>query len=84
MKNAASVVKMNKHRRAVCVSAPGARSHNDEKITDILYRLSKEKSCDLFAKVKNRFDKIIKEIFINIMIFDCIWPELIEKTVMNA
>lgn len=30
------------------------------------------------------FDKIIKEIFINIMIFDCIWPELIEKTVMNA
>lgn len=62
IKNAASVVKMNKHRRAVCVSAPGARSHNDEKITDILYRLSKEKSCDLFAKVKNRFDKIIKDL----------------------
>ena len=30
------------------------------------------------------FDKTIKENFINIMIFDCIWPELIEKNVMNA
>lgn len=62
MKNAALVVEMNKNRRAVCVSAPGARSINDEKITDILYRLSKEKSCDMFDKVKNRFDKIIKEL----------------------
>ena len=62
MKNAASVVKMNDCRRAVCVSAPGARSNNDEKITDILYRLSKDKSFDLFDKIKNRFDKIINDL----------------------
>ena len=66
MKKAAEIVLADADRRVVVVSAPGKRSPEDEKITDLLYRCYEEaddvkKAC-LFEKIRERFDGIISDL----------------------
>ena len=63
MKKAAEIVRSDRERRVVTVSAPGKRFPQDDKITDLLYRMDRaetaEKRNEIFALIKNRFDGII-------------------------
>ena len=66
MKKAAEIVLADAARRIVVVSAPGKCSHEDEKITDLLYRCYEETDesarAQLFARVRARFDGIIADL----------------------
>ncbi len=67
IKNVAAIVKSDKDRRYVVVSAPGKRFSNDIKVTDLLYQCQKEVeetgSCKkTFAQIRERFINIAKEL----------------------
>lgn len=66
MKKAAEIVRSDKERRIVAVSAPGKRFSRDDKITDLLYRMdkaqTKEKRNEIFSLIKDRFDGIVAEL----------------------
>lgn len=67
IKNVAEIVKSDKSRRYVVVSAPGKRFSNDIKVTDLLYQCQKEVeetgACkEAFAKIRERFENIVKEL----------------------
>ena len=66
MKKAAEIVRSDKERRVVAVSAPGKRFSRDDKITDLLYRMDKaeteEKRNAIFSLIRGRFDSIIAEL----------------------
>lgn len=67
IKRVAEIVKAQKERKYVVVSAPGKRFSDDIKITDLLYTCYKESvekgDCsETFAKIKNRFITIVKEL----------------------
>ena len=66
MKKAAEIVRSDKERRVVAVSAPGKRFSRDDKITDLLYRMDKaenqEKREEIFSLIRERFDSIIREL----------------------
>ena len=63
MKKAAEIVRSDKERRVIAVSAPGKRFSRDDKITDLLYRMDKaettEKRNEIFSLIRGRFDEII-------------------------
>ena len=63
----ADIVKSDKDRRYVVVSAPGKRFSNDVKVTDMLYECEREAeetgSCEAaFSKVRQRFENIVAEL----------------------
>lgn len=65
------IVKGDKERRFVIVSAPGKRFSEDIKITDMLYQCAKmaqeEGNCHrLFAIIRERFSEIVKELNIDL------------------
>lgn len=65
--NVAQIIKSDRDRRYVVVSAPGKRFSNDIKVTDLLYQCQKEVeetgSCKTaFAKIRERFENIVKEL----------------------
>ena len=70
MKKAAEIVRSDKERRIITVSAPGKRFPQDEKITDLLYRTdeakTKEKREEIFSVIRERLDRIIKELGLNL------------------
>ena len=71
MKQVAEIVKADKKRRYVVVSAPGKRFKSDIKITDILYQCYeevKEKgNCkNSFKVIRERFSEIVKELGIEL------------------
>lgn len=60
------IVDADSERRVVIVSAPGKRTSDDNKITDLLYickaHLKYNASCDdIFAKIRDRYTQIKKE-----------------------
>ena len=63
MKKAAEIVRSDKERRVIAVSAPGKRFSRDDKITDLLYRMDKaettEKRNEIFSLICGRFDESI-------------------------
>lgn len=67
----ADIVKADKKRKYVVVSAPGKRNSADVKVTDALYACYREKAekgnCDeTFAVIEKRFLDIEKELEINV------------------
>ena len=73
MRQAAEIVKADPRRRYIVVSAPGKRSAEDEKITDLLYACHAEAaetgSCAAsFAPVRERFVSLVRELALDIPI----------------
>jgi len=64
MINAANIVKEDGAANAVVVSAPGKRTADDEKVTDVLYRICKFPSerDALIERLKRRFDDIMNDV----------------------
>lgn len=66
MRKAEKIVRADGDRRIIVVSAPGKRSPDDEKITDLLYRCYDETSPaafeELFRRICRRFDDMIAEL----------------------
>ncbi|MFK7898603.1 MAG: aspartate kinase [Myxococcota bacterium] len=62
-----AIVKSSADRRFVVPSAPGKRTPDDEKITDLLYRSEAEAAAgksfdDLFGRISERFETIIRDL----------------------
>jgi len=60
-RQAAAIIKAEKERRYVVVSAPGKRFEKDDKITDLLLELPKADAAEretLLQKIRDRFDEI--------------------------
>ncbi len=66
MRKAAAIVQSDTARQVVVVSAPGKRSPNDIKITDLLYECfgakEEEKREALFSEIRFRIDEMVKEL----------------------
>ncbi len=66
MKKAAEIVHADPKRKAIIVSAPGKRTPEDEKITDLFIRAERTKSEQereaIFSVIQNRFDGMIHEL----------------------
>lgn len=63
------IIKSDKSRKYVVVSAPGKRNVEDLKVTDLLYQAFNERFDDrqpAFEKVKERFVNLVKELQIDI------------------
>ena len=63
-KQVASIIKADPSRRYVVASAPGKRSGDDEKVTDMLYNCynmikNREDISDYYQKIVNRYTEII-------------------------
>ena len=66
-RKAAAVIKAEPERRYVVASAPGKRSSDDIKVTDMLYDCYKlvkqDKDIDeAFEKIEERYNEIIKDL----------------------
>ena len=64
-KKVAQIIKAEKERKYVVVSAPGKRHNKDEKITDLLYQcyelsVKNQDISPVFVKIINRYNEIIK------------------------
>ena len=74
MKKAAEIVQSDKERRIITVSAPGKRFPQDEKITDLLYRMNsakeKEEKEKIFSVIQNRLDSIISDLGLQLDFFE--------------
>ncbi len=68
MKKAAEIVRADKERQIIVVSAPGKRMRDDEKITDMLFRMQKTndiaKRKEIFHAVAERFDSMIEALLL--------------------
>ena len=66
MRKAAEIVRSDTERRIVTVSAPGKRFPQDDKITDLLYRMDRakttEKRKELFSRIRERFDSLLSDL----------------------
>ncbi len=64
MQKAAEIVRADPTREIVVVSAPGKRTANDEKITDMLFRMNQaeknEERKAIFHRICNRLDAMIE------------------------
>ena len=61
------IIRSDPARRYVVPSAPGKRDDGDSKVTDMLYTCYEAASkgqdiCEIFDKIKNRYDEIIREL----------------------
>ena len=70
IKKAAEIVQSDKERRIITVSAPGKRFPQDEKITDLLYRMDEAKTKEereaVFSVIRARLNEIIRELHLNL------------------
>ena len=66
IRNAAEIIRSNPERRFVVVSAPGKRSPEDIKITDLLIRFQTSGDPRDFAPIEERFEEIIRELGIEL------------------
>ena len=66
IRNAAEIIRANPERRFVVVSAPGKRSPEDIKITDLLIRFQTSGDPKDFAPIEERFEEIIRELGIDL------------------
>ena len=68
MKKAAEIVRADKDRRVIVVSAPGKRTPKDDKITDLLIHADNTKSEKereaIFSVIQTRFDEMIQSLHI--------------------
>ena len=66
MQKAAEIVRADPTREIVVVSAPGKRTANDEKMTDMLFRMNQaeksEERKDIFKRICARLDAMIEEL----------------------
>ena len=67
----AEIVKSDPSRRYVVASAPGKRSSNDTKVTDLLYKCyelayNEEDITDVFEEIKQRYNDIIADLGIEL------------------
>ena len=67
----AKIVKEDPTRRYVVASAPGKRSKDDIKVTDMLYKCyelasNEEDITEIFDQIKARYDEIIKDLGIDL------------------
>ena len=67
----AKIVKEDPTRRYVVASAPGKRSKEDTKVTDMLYKCyelasNEEDITDIFNQITKRYDEIIKDLGIDL------------------
>ena len=67
----AQIVKSDPSRRYVVASAPGKRSSNDTKVTDLLYKCyelayNEEDITDVFEEIKQRYNDIIADLGIEL------------------
>ena len=65
-----NIIRADENRRYVVPSAPGKRFSDDEKITDMLYKLQSLASAgqsidEVYGKIKDRFDGIISDLGMN-------------------
>ena len=65
-----AIIKQNQHRRYVVVSAPGKRSSDDIKVTDLLYRcynaaVKGEDFEPALGQIRERFAEIIRDLELN-------------------
>ncbi len=70
IRKAAEIIKSNPERRYIVVSAPGKRSVDDIKITDMLYTLHKkfmshEDFSETLANIRERYAEIVRELNID-------------------
>ena len=67
IRHACNIMKADPERRFMIVSAPGKRYADDEKVTDLLYRIYEEKDSreDLLDHVFERFAGIVQELGID-------------------
>ncbi|MEW5693906.1 MAG: aspartate kinase [Candidatus Hydrogenedentota bacterium] len=75
VKKVNNIINDNKERRYIVVSAPGKRDKKDIKITDLLYHLYKMAEdnmdyTDTLNKIKDRYNRIIKELNLNLDLED--------------
>lgn len=70
MKKAAEIVRADPERETVVVSAPGKRTANDEKITDMLFQMNQaennEERKEIFHRICYRLDTMIKELHLSL------------------
>ena len=65
IEQAVAIIEADPDRRYVVASAPGKRSGDDEKITDLLYRLYEQRDDDhtaTLSAIRRRFDEISDEL----------------------
>ena len=67
----AEIIKSDPTRKYVVASAPGKRSKDDIKVTDMLYQCyelasDEEDITDIFDKIKDRYNQIIKDLEIDL------------------
>ena len=67
----ADIVKAEPERRYVVASAPGKRTSNDTKVTDLLYKCyelatNEEDITEVFDEIKSRYNDIIAELNIDL------------------
>ena len=82
IKCVASIIKSDKQRRFVVVSAPGKRFGTDEKVTDLLYRAKRERGGQAFDALKARFSELESELAIDVGILREL--EYIKKKIQNG
>ena len=80
MRRVADIIHSDAERRYVVVSAPGKRYSADVKVTDLLYRsaeAARSEGCckEVFAKVRDRFVGIVKELKLDLDI-----EEILDET----
>lgn len=74
-KKVSDIIKSEASRRYIIASAPGKRSEEDQKVTDLLYEtyiLAKkgESIEEAFKKIEERFNEIIKELHLEFSLED--------------
>lgn len=66
IQNVAKIIKSDKNRKYIIVSAPGKRDKADQKITDLLYNcaneVNKTGNCPSFDSIEKRYIDIVKEL----------------------
>lgn len=65
-RHAAEIIQADPRRKYVVVSAPGKRSPEDIKITDLLYRFQKSGDPADFAPIEARFRELVAELGIDL------------------
>ncbi|MDX8420196.1 aspartate kinase [Stecheria sp. CLA-KB-P133] len=62
LKKVKDILLANPERRYVIVSAPGKRFDGDQKVTDLLYQLDKDRhTASILAKIQQRYADIIRD-----------------------
>ena len=74
-KKVGDIIRADKSRRFVVPSAPGKRSSDDTKVTDLLYQMydaagDKAKYSKIFTQIRERFEEIIEGLGLDLNLDD--------------